>query len=128
MSDNWLLVIPTDPAWLPANVTATAALDVFRTLVSVHHAVRNVRTEMHGEVEFIDPGENWHEVRCPTCSAALETRWWRGRIGEAYATRFTQLGVIAPCCGTRTSLNDLGYDWPAGFARFVLSATNPDRG
>jgi hypothetical protein len=33
-----------------------------------------------------------------------------------------------PCCAAATTLNHLDYDWPAGFARFVLSAHHPDRG
>lgn len=44
---------------------------------------------------------------------------WRGR--------FTDLGIVTPCCGAHTSLNHLEYDWPAGFSRFVLTVTNPDR-
>ena len=32
---------------------------------------------------------------------------------------------VAPCCGAATSLHDLDYDWPAGFARFVLQAREP---
>jgi hypothetical protein len=30
------------------------------------------------------------------------------------------------CCGALVSLNDLIYEWPAGFARFVLEAMNPN--
>ena len=29
-------------------------------------------------------------------------------------------------CGTAVSLNDLRYEWPAGFAKFVLEAMNPN--
>jgi hypothetical protein len=35
------------------------------------------------------------------------------------------LDVTVPCCGSTVSLNDLDYDWPAGFARFVVEARNP---
>lgn len=34
--------------------------------------------------------------------------------------------VTAPCCGTRLSLNELHYLWPAAFGRFVLEALNPN--
>jgi hypothetical protein len=33
---------------------------------------------------------------------------------------------VTPCCGSRVSLNDLRYEWPAGFARLVLEAWNPN--
>jgi hypothetical protein len=31
-----------------------------------------------------------------------------------------------PCCATGVDLNELVYDWPQGFARFSLSAMNPN--
>ncbi len=43
----------------------------------------------------------------------------------AHETAFGALGVTTPCCTSQTTLNDLVYDWPAGFARFVLEARNP---
>jgi hypothetical protein len=33
-----------------------------------------------------------------------------------------------PCCGHVSSLNDLQYDWPQGFARFGIDAMNPNIG
>lgn len=33
--------------------------------------------------------------------------------------------IRVPCCGAVTSLSDLDYRWPAGFARFVLEASEP---
>jgi hypothetical protein len=38
------------------------------------------------------------------------------------------LRVTTPCCGTRTSLNQIAYSWPAGFARYTLEALNPGVG
>ena len=31
---------------------------------------------------------------------------------------------IVPCCGRRTALTDLDYDWPCGFARFEIEIWN----
>jgi hypothetical protein len=47
---------------------------------------------------------------------------------QASEDRFTNLAVTTPCCGAETSLNDLGYDWPAGFAQVELSVLSPQRG
>ena len=41
---------------------------------------------------------------------------------------FTELGLTTPCCGIRTSLNDLDYVWTAAFGSFVLEAMNPNIG
>jgi hypothetical protein len=48
-------------------------------------------------------------------------------MSAAAATGFRLLAVTMPCCQHATTLNDLHYSWPAGFASFVLSAVNPDR-
>ena len=54
--------------------------------------------------------------------------WWSEQMGQASHASFTNLAVLAPCCGTKTTLNDLTYDWPAGFAQAELSVLNPQRG
>jgi len=55
----------------------------------------------------------------------MDLKWWRNSVDVAYRDRFTDLAVTTPCCSTRTTLNDLVFDWPAGFSRFVLEARNP---
>ena len=54
--------------------------------------------------------------------------WWTEQMGLAGESSFRDLGLITPCCGNKTSLNDLGYEWPAGFAQAELSVLNPQRG
>lgn len=44
----------------------------------------------------------------------------------AAATKFESLSLVTACCGAQTSLNELRYVWPAGFASFVLEAMNPN--
>jgi hypothetical protein len=41
---------------------------------------------------------------------------------------FDNLIATVPCCGGQSSLNDLEYEWPCGFARFELALWNPGRG
>lgn len=49
-------------------------------------------------------------------------------MDKAYEeTRFADLAAILPCCGRLSSLNDLQYDWPAGFARFQLRVRDPGK-
>jgi hypothetical protein len=47
-------------------------------------------------------------------------------MDRAYGTNFRQLGITTPCCRATTSLNELRYDWPEGFARFELAAVEPE--
>jgi hypothetical protein len=46
-------------------------------------------------------------------------------MDSAYRNQFRCLRVTTPCCDAVSSLNDVIYDWPAGFARYVLEAVNP---
>jgi hypothetical protein len=39
-------------------------------------------------------------------------------MDAAERDHFTDLTIVTPCCGTHTTLNDLVYDWPQGFARW----------
>ena len=129
MSDDWLLVIPADPAWVPSGEAANTALAYFRERVPAHaRTAATVQAKLLDEIQVVHQGSNWERLRCPYCSTELETGWWTERMEEAYATKFTRLGVVVPCCGKQTSLNDLRYEWPAGFARFILSAMNPEHG
>jgi hypothetical protein len=52
--------------------------------------------------------------------------WWQKAMSAAYQTHFSDLSVHLPCCNATSSLNDLLYDSPAGFARFELIVRNPN--
>ncbi len=51
--------------------------------------------------------------------------WWSEKMDKASEHQFTELHVKVPCCDGETSLNDLQYDWCAGFARFSIEILNP---
>jgi len=57
----------------------------------------------------------------------LDIEWWQERMGEAAETALSDLGVVTPCCLQASSLNDLTYRLPAGFARFIIEVTRPER-
>jgi hypothetical protein len=88
----------------------------------------SVEVELYDEVTFIDQGANFERLSCAACQADLAMKWWSDQMGRAGDAGFTNLVVTTPCCGTKTSLNDLIYDWPAGFAQAELSVLNPRRG
>jgi hypothetical protein len=125
VSDNHLRLIPTDPDWQP---DAEAAQRAARVLSILAPDAESVEVHLYPEVTFIDQGSNFESVSCPACQTPLEMEWWASRMGEMSDSQFTNLTVITPCCDTTTSLNDLTYDWPAGFAKAELSAVNPQRG
>ncbi|GAA2760096.1 hypothetical protein [Actinopolymorpha rutila] len=86
--------------------------------------------EAHGydHVVFVDQGSNVERVNCPHCAVTTSTSWWQDRMDAAYETSFARLDVRMPCCGAETTLNELDYCWPAGFASAELRADSPARG
>jgi hypothetical protein len=123
VSDDWLQLIPADPGHVPDAGVAETARMLLAAMVGEAEAVTVSVTE---DVNFIDAGANLERIGCPACQSEIDAAWWVRRIDRASDTAFADLGVTVPCCGARLSLNDLAYDWPAGFARFVLEAKNPD--
>jgi hypothetical protein len=124
MSDNWLRFVPSDPAARPTEEAADRAVRLLRKFAPNSD---RISAEFKEKIEFFDPGANWSGVKCPACGADAEP-WLAEKMSVAFRTSFTQLELTTPCCGTRTSLNDLDYVWPAAFGSFVLEALNPNIG
>jgi hypothetical protein len=122
MSDDFLRLIPTDPQ---CTADGPQLREASALLAGFLPQAQEVTFEIKEEVSFIDPGQNLERIFCPNCGHQIDMGWWADRMDAAYETRFSDLSVEMPCCGAFVSLNDLQYDWPAGFARFVLEARNP---
>lgn len=122
MSDNLLRFIPTDPTLVPDVAAREVALDRLRRWLPDADEVTETATD---HVMFVDPGANFERVSCPSCGAELELAGWQDEMGRAAEGEFADLSMLMPCCGASVSLNDLHYEWPAGFARYVLDVRNP---
>lgn len=122
MSDNFLILIPASPDFVPAEAAQAAALERFKSFVP---KADDVIRDSTAEVRFIDAGVNFERISCPACRRPLALRWWEGAMTAAEKRDFTDLRVTLPCCGKPSTLNDLLYFWAQGFARFSLEAMNP---
>jgi len=122
MSDCFLKLIPTDPQYVPQTSDQERAQEAFRSFLP---AAEEISFSVREQVSFVDPGANFESVACPACGSEL-TKWWPEAMSAAYASGFSNLAAELPCCGCHSSLNDLVYVWPAGFARFILEASNPN--
>jgi hypothetical protein len=123
-----LSIIAADPHWVPTSENADDGLKTFRRLVA---GTDEVTAEFFAGLQFVDQGENFESVCCPCCGGPLDVAWWQRQMDAVWSreqSRFERLEVTTPCCDTVTSLNDLEYRWPAGFASFALRARNPDPG
>lgn len=124
MCDNYIRLIPSDPQFVPEPNAQQAAKIVLSGFVPEAAAIEATVTN---EVMLVDNGENFERVSCPYCLWELDEDTWAGMMDAACVRNsFPNLTTTTPCCGATTSLNDLLYEWPLGFARFVLEAENPN--
>jgi hypothetical protein len=125
VSVDVLRIVPTDPDWAPDDVALRRALRVLRDLLPQADGVRG---EVHDDVVLVTAGSEPEQALCPACGEELDADWWSRRLERAAAQGFARLGVVTPCCATRTSLGDLRFDRPAAFARTELRARRPGTG
>ena len=121
MSENFYELIPVAPDYLPNAASRQRALARFTTFVQA----AEVTVTVSDEIQFHGAMGNFESVSCPACGRVLDLDWWSKAMDAAYESRFADLSVALPCCGTLASLNELRYYFPQGFARFVLSAREP---
>jgi len=125
LSDNWLRVIPTDPTFVPTAQAARRGVDLLARLAPAAASGEAAHEVDFGKTVFVDAGTNFASVTCPWCGMAIDLELWQDWMGAAASTEFTQLNVRTRCCDVTTSLNELRYDWPQGFARWSLEVMNP---
>jgi hypothetical protein len=121
VSDGYLRIIPDDPCFVPSAGCQRGTADLLQALVPESAVV----AKQSENVKFFDAGENFERVLCPNCRAEL-TDVWPSAMDHAWSTRFSDLTFMTPCCGRECDLNRLVYEWPAGFARFVLEVSGSD--
>jgi hypothetical protein len=127
MSDTILRVFPLDPEFVPDEAGVARAVEEARQLFSGRWV--EVEAETSDQVLFVDNGENLERVVCPHCEREIDLDWWADRLDEAMqrvdALPAHQL-LTVPCCGAEVRMDELRYEWPVGFARFVIDVWNPD--
>lgn len=76
---------------------------------------------------IVDCGSNWEGVRCPRCGQDIE-EWFGDRVSAASDdSELRDLAAVTPCCGVDTTLNELDFRWPVGFASFAIRVETPSR-
>lgn len=121
MSDNYLRLIPVEPDYVPSSEGIDQAVDVLSNAI---HA-RPSRVVVEPSIRFVDPGSNLQSITCRCCGTGLDFGWWGEAMRQAAENGFVDLNIETPCCGRLISLDELHYDEPAGFARFIVEYRNP---
>ena len=76
-------------------------------------------------VKFISCGKGLEQIFCQWCGRKLEVDLWQEVMSNAYEISFEYLGFRTPCCNLPSSLEELIYVKPCGFATFVIEVHNP---
>ena len=131
MSDDVLSIIPTDPTWQPTEAAADRAIAILEGLApGAGDLDVEIEADFYDKITPVDPADNLARIGCPRCGRDIDLDWWHDLVETAVDEEdgFDTLDVVVPCCESTVSLNDLDYDWPAGFASFEIAVWNPDRG
>ena len=124
MSDDWIRLVPDDPRYVPERDLRARAKARFAEIAPA----AEIDVEVSDAVAFFDCGTNFARVRCPSCVAVIPVEWWQAWMDADYDGGFRLASQALPCCGARHTLNDLIYEWPQAFGRFVIEAMNPNIG
>jgi hypothetical protein len=125
VSDSYLQFIPQAMHFIPDRLAQEKARELFSRLVPKAEDVSMWMNET--KMSFVDQGTNFDNLHCPICKQELDTEWWGQAMDKAFeGDGFTNLTIQTPCRHSLSSLNDLEYYFPAGFAQFGLSARNPN--
>ena len=121
MSDCYVRILPESPE---DNIDTTAVTAIIKYL-SEYTVSDSIRCVESAAMMFVDCGGNLDRIVCPHCGGAVDFGWWGERMTEAHAGRFADLRVVMPCCAMQSSLIDLLYDFPCGFAKTMIEMRNP---
>jgi hypothetical protein len=90
------------------------------------YSKENISFANFNKVQFIDCGEGLAHIFCPWCGSEIETDLWQGLMSKVYnVNSFECLGITTLCCKQSSSLDELIYVKPCGFATFVIEVHNP---
>lgn len=121
MSDYIVKIIPTDCTYSITNKQADHILKLIKSKIKAD----DIRTFIYETPVFIDCGSNLKAISCPHCGAELDFNWWGESMNTASENHFKELSITMPCCDKESTLNDLLYDFPCGFACIEFYILNP---
>jgi hypothetical protein len=126
MSDNWIVLVPQDPLAL---VDADRLQRAMQRICEIAPEADETKMTVSKQPQFFDCGANLERITCPSCQQELRVDWFQDRMDADYdGTGFRLNTYRTPCCDRPHSLNELLYEWPAGFGMCSLEVMNPNIG
>ncbi|PUA40471.1 hypothetical protein C8Z91_03150 [Paenibacillus elgii] len=122
MSSTIYKLIPEDVHFMPEK----ANVEQVRSYLASIFPVDKISIEQLEDIQFVDQGENFVQITCPSCDTVIELKWWHQAMDNAWQSAFKDLDVQLPCCSAHSTLHGLHYDFPAGFSRLIFEIENPE--
>ena len=79
MSDNWIILIPEDPRFVPSPESQELARQRF---LEIAPEADEIRVQLEKNIAFFDCGGNFERILCPSCRAEISVEWWQGRMDQ----------------------------------------------
>ncbi|MBO5031519.1 MAG: hypothetical protein J6C19_09400 [Lachnospiraceae bacterium] len=121
MSDYYIKIIPAGSDRRISPQTADRAVKYLQSCIIAY----SVEAHIYETPAFVDCGGYLQDISCPYCGKSLFTEWWTEAMNKAYENNFRKLDIKTPCCNKDSSLNELQYDFPCGFACAEIDIMNP---
>ena len=74
MSDNWIVVVPEDPFFVPSEDRQEAARSWFEEFAPRADAIE---LNVSDQIQFHDCGSNLERIMCPSCGEEIRLGWWQ---------------------------------------------------
>jgi hypothetical protein len=126
--DNALIVVPEDMYFRPTDGLSNAALEVF---IQLFPGAEEYQAEMSEQIHFFSPEDFASSVACPVCgvntqlgesSESVGRKWFYDIDRRCSDQSVENIETVLPACGHSVPVIGLHFDWPAGYAKYALSA------
>lgn len=123
MADSITKIVPVKYDYIADEEQIQTAIIYIKEIVPDYQ----IEAEVFETTQFVDCGGELEEIKCPDCGEDISFDWWGEVMETAAEKEFSDLSVKLPCCGRDSSLNDLKYYLPCGYARMEITIANMER-
>jgi len=125
MSTEKLILIPVDMSFVPESIGMEIVMDY---VAEVLRSAGEIKSIIHKNIAFIDPGRSLTKVACMNCGAdLLENGYWQNWMNALCDSGIVNPTIMLPCCGQMAYIDALDYEPLVGFSRYVLEITDPGK-
>ena len=126
--DNALIVVPEDMNFCPSEELSKAALEVF---IRLFPGAEEYQAETFEQIHFFTPEMFASSVVCPVCgiytkrdelSEGVGRKWFNDIEVQCFDQSVENKMTVLPACGHSVPVIGLAFDFPAGYAKYSLTA------